>query len=65
MAAKTVFSDLENNEMECYINQDGKLYIGVSLPDSDGVYSGFITLDKADVSQLIKILSELKEEMED
>ena len=65
MATRTVFSDTENNEMECYINQHGKVYIGVSLADGDGMYSGFITLDKADVTQLIKILSELEEEMED
>ena len=65
MATRTIFSDTENNELECYINQHGKVYISVSLPDGDGMYSGFITLDKTDVNQLIKILSELEQEMAD
>jgi len=63
MAQKTVFLDQNNNEMECYLNSEGKLYISVGQPSEDIVYNGYITLEKLDVKQLIKILSELEKEM--
>jgi len=65
MATKTVFSDTDNNELECYINDHGKIYIGVSQAGDDNIYSGYITLEKNDLTRLIKILSELQEEMKD
>jgi len=64
MATRTVFSDDNSNEMDCYLNDDGKVFISVGQTGDDNMYSGFITLDKNDVSQLIKILSELEKEME-
>ena len=54
---KTVFEDGDNNEMNCFLNDKGKVYIGVGQRGEDMVYSGFITLDKEDVGQLIKILT--------
>jgi hypothetical protein len=63
MAIKTVFIDTENNEMDCYLNDNGKLYISVGQPEGDGYYSGWITLDKEDAKSLIKILTKLESEM--
>lgn len=65
MATRTVFSDDNNNEMDCYLNDQGKVYINVGQTGDDNMYNGFITLEKGDVTQLIKILSELEKEMED
>jgi hypothetical protein len=65
MAMKTVFEDEDNNEMNCFLNDKGKVYIGVGQRGEDMVYSGFITLDKEDVGQLIKILTDCQNEMED
>lgn len=64
MANRTVFSDENDNEMDCYINTAGMVYIGIGQPDDgDNLYRGYITLDKSDVSQFIKLLTELKNEM--
>jgi hypothetical protein len=65
MATRTVFNDADNNEMECYLNDKGKVYISVGASGEDIAYSGFITLEKPDVTQLIKILTELEKEMVD
>ncbi|WP_343610222.1 hypothetical protein [Chryseobacterium oranimense] len=63
MPKKTVLYDKDNNELECYINQDNKVYIAVG-PNNDDVQFGYITLDKQDVGELIKMLSDLEKEME-
>lgn len=65
MATRTVFSDDDNNELDCYINDKGKLFISAGQPGEDIAYNGFITLNKKDVNQLIKILSNLEKEMEE
>ncbi|RWZ90366.1 MAG: hypothetical protein EO766_02885 [Hydrotalea sp. AMD] len=65
MATRTVFSDDNNNEMDCYLNDNGKVFISIGQTGDDNIYSGFITLEKSDVTQLIKILSELEKEMAD
>lgn len=65
MARKTVFEDENDNEMNCFLNDKGKVYIGVGQRSEDMIYSGYITLDKEDVRQLIKILSDCEKEMED
>jgi len=62
MAKRTIFSDDNNNELETYVNSDGKLLINVGQL-KDQYYSGHITLEKEDVEELIKILEELKEEL--
>ncbi|AWA30960.1 hypothetical protein HYN48_13220 [Flavobacterium magnum] len=64
MAKKTIFVDDDNNEMEVFVNQNGKLFIQVGQLKEEH-YSGFITLDKTDVEELINMLTELKEEVED
>jgi hypothetical protein len=65
MAVKTVFSDNNSNEMDCYLNDKGQVYISVGQTGEDLMYNGFITLDKEDVKQLIKKLTELEAEMTD
>lgn len=65
MAVRTVFNDSDNNELECYLNHKGKVYMGVRQIGEDIGYSGFITLDKEDVNQLIKMLTEMEQEMTD
>lgn len=64
MAKRTVFSDEDNNEMDCYLNDKGKVYISVGQSGEDMMYAGWITLDKEDTKSLIKILSDIVEEME-
>jgi hypothetical protein len=65
MATRTVFSDEENNEMDCYLNDKGKLFISVGQTGEDIAYNGYITLNKDDVGKLIKILTELENDMID
>ncbi|MGK6342966.1 hypothetical protein ACMGDK_12050 [Chryseobacterium sp. DT-3] len=64
MPKRTVLYDKNNNELECYINQDNKVYIGVG-PNNDNMQFGYIALDKEDVRELIKMLSDLEKEMEE
>ena len=64
MPLKTVFVDHNNNEMELYLNEKRDLFINVGLTGEDApYYSGYITLDKQDVGDLIKKLVELEAEM--
>lgn len=63
MAQRTVFNDEDNNEMECYLNDKGRVYISVGQKGEDIAYSGFITLDKEDVQSLIQILQNVEKEM--
>lgn len=65
MPSRTVFNDTDNNEMDCYINDKGKLYISVGQTGEDAMYSGYITLDKEDVQKLIKVLTEIESNMEE
>ncbi|MDO7848095.1 hypothetical protein Q5H92_17145 [Hymenobacter sp. M29] len=64
MATRIIFSDDNDNEMECYLNKEEKVFISVGPAGDDGMMTGYITLDKGDISQLIDVLSELKKEME-
>jgi hypothetical protein len=63
MAARIIFSDENGNEMECYLNNENKVFVSAGPAGDDGLMTGYITLDKSDVTQLINVLSELKEEM--
>jgi len=65
MAKRTVFSDEDNNDLECYINHEGKVFISVGQADEEQFYNGCITLEKEDVGHLIKILTALESEMLD
>jgi hypothetical protein len=65
MATKLVFEDEDNNEMNCFLNDKGKVYIGVGQRGEDMVYSGYITLNKEDVKQLINILKDCEKQMSD
>jgi hypothetical protein len=49
--------------MEYYLNDKGEAYIGVGHPEDNPPYSGFITLNKDDVTQLIKVLTEIRDNM--
>ena len=63
MAVKTVFTDGNENEMDCYLNDEGEVFINIGQRGEHEHYNGYITLDKEDVQQLIKLLSELEKEM--
>lgn len=65
MAVRTVFNDNDNNEMECFLNDKGKVFISVGQTGEDIEYNGYITLDKEDVGLLIKMLTEIEQEMQD
>lgn len=62
MATRLIFED-ENSEMECYLNDKGKVFSSVTVPE-DKNFNGFITLDKQDVNELISLLQDLEEQME-
>lgn len=61
MATRIVFNDDDNNEMECYLNAHGKVYIGINQPEIE--FSGYITLEKDDVQTLIGVLQEIEKVM--
>lgn len=63
MAIRTVFNDENNNEMDCYLNNNGQVYIQVGEIGSEVHYRGHITLDKSDVNELIKMLTDIEKEM--
>ena len=65
MAIRLVFEDENNNQMDCFLNSQGRVYIGVGQKDEEIVYNGYITLDRNDVQQLIRILTECEKEMKD
>ena len=65
MARKIIFVDENDNEMQCYLNDQGKVFINVGKLDEDIYYQGFITLDKNDVNDLISLLSSIEEQMEE
>jgi hypothetical protein len=65
MAVRTVFNDSDNNEMECYLNDKGRVFISIGQTGEDITYNGYITLDKEDVGHLIKMLTEMEQEMPD
>lgn len=65
MAKRIVFNDEDNNELDCYINTKGKAVIKVGQVGEDIAYSGFISLAKDDVKELIEILTQLEKQLED
>lgn len=65
MAIRTVFNGENNNEMDCYLNDKGQVFLQVGEIGSDVHDKGFITLDKSDVNELIKMLTEIEKEMVD
>ena len=62
---KVVFEDGENIEMDCFLKTHGKISIGVGESDSQSLSKVYITLNKADVKKLIKILSDYAKDMVD
>lgn len=64
MATRTVFSDNNDNEMDCYLNDKGQVFVGIRQVNEDIAHNGFITLEKEDVTELIKMLTELEKEMD-
>lgn len=67
MPKRTVFSDEGHNELDCFINTEGKLYLSIDNAETKGdpLQGGYITLDKADTKELIKILQDLESDMEE
>ena len=65
MAQRTVFEDENNNELDCYLNDKGKVFIQVGEAGGDIREKGYIVLDKDDVNGLIKLLTEIEKDMID
>jgi|GEM_PF-5092156 len=64
MPIKKVFEDHDGNELECFINSKGKIYIGIGPSDKDDYMQfGYITLDGQDIKELIKELTQLEKEL--
>ena len=64
MPTKTLYSDEDNNEMICYLNDKRNLFISVSRSGENIAYNSLIILNRDDVKQLITTLTELEKEME-
>ena len=54
-----------NNEMDCYLNKDNLVFMSIGQKDEDVMNSGYITLTKDDVRELIQLLSTLERTMEE
>jgi hypothetical protein len=65
MPVKKIFYN-KDSQLEAYVNADAKLFISVGTRDQDEpYYSGFITLDRSDLDELIDLLMNLKDEVFD
>jgi hypothetical protein len=63
MPKRTVLTSDDNHELECYINQDGKAFLHIYEPGEDIAGHGHICLNKEDMTELIKILTDVKKQM--
>jgi hypothetical protein len=63
MGSKKVFFDDNNNEMDCFISMEGNLHIAIGTAGQDTVYKGHINLKQNDVIELIRVLQELKDQV--
>ncbi len=64
MSIKKVFVDSDQNELQCYVNTQGKLFIEASSDKDDIYYKGYVALEKEDVDELIKELRQCREDMD-
>ncbi len=58
MGFRTVFDDESGNELDVYPNSKGDLFIGINHNSDEPMGSGFVTMKKQDVQELIRILTE-------
>lgn len=65
MATRMVFFDNDNNELSCYLNDNGKVSIDFTMQEVVVDHIGYIELDKSDVLKLINLLTEIEKEMAD
>lgn len=64
MPKRSIYYDENDNELECYINTNNKVYISIGQKDEESQF-GYITLDKDDLRELIEELSSLEKNLED
>lgn len=64
MAIRPIFEDENGNEMHCYLNTKGKVFLEVKVSEQPEFINAFITLDKQDVTEFIKILNAFLNDME-
>jgi hypothetical protein len=64
MPTRKVFSDEHDNEMDCYLNDKGQVFMQIGASEADAHEKNFIVLDKSDVTELIQILSDIEKDME-
>lgn len=64
MPKRTVYYDENDNELEFYINANNKVYISVGQKDEQ-YQTGYITLDKDDLKELIEELNSLAKDLEE
>jgi hypothetical protein len=65
MAIKKIYVDVETDQgVQFFINKDGLLFLEAGiLNDDSGYYSGWVCLDKDDVTEMIKDLHNLVSKM--
>ncbi len=64
MSTRTIFTDEDNNQLECYVEEGRALFINVGAVDPPEIGNQkFIALGRNDVDKLIEVLTELKKEM--
>lgn len=64
MPKRTVYYDENDNELEFYINANNKVYFSVGQKNEE-YQTGYITLDKDDLKELIEELSSLAKDLEE
>lgn len=64
MPTKKVFYDENNNEMDCYINDKGKVFIQIGETEAPINEKNYIVLDKNDVKEFIEVLQEIEKDMQ-
>lgn len=65
MPKQIVFQD-KDNELKCYLNDKGLVYMEIQPQNNENepYNTGFITLEKSDVKELIKSLKEIEKQMD-
>lgn len=63
MATRKVFMDQHDNEMDCYLNDEGLVFIQIGISNSEIHEKRYIVLDKLDVGEFIKVLSDIQKDM--
>ena len=63
MPTRKIFYDESGNELECYINTKGFVFLRIGEEGTDDFQRDSIELNHEDVKEFIQVLEELLQEM--